>query len=125
MDTRGIGVQTKEGLLDIVKRSIRTEQHDPNITVFAAILVIRFAPKNPESWNVMGLLAQKYELGEAIPFFQHALKIDRENPEIWFNLGSVQARLGNTNAAKEIFKRVVELDDHYREVDIVKQILDQ
>ena len=78
-----------------------TRQWDPAIEQLRAA-----KERDPTFWFAPCFLGRAYEqdgkLPEAVAEFQRALELEKENPEIWSNLGHVYGLTGNTTGAQKV-----------------------
>jgi tetratricopeptide (TPR) repeat protein len=74
-------------------------------------LSIQLNPNLPEAW--LGLGINTSILGnneESIKYLTQALLIENSNPDVWFTLGKIYMKQGNTAAAADCFAKVTILD---------------
>jgi tetratricopeptide (TPR) repeat protein len=55
-------------------------------------------------------LAKRGLTQDALAYEEEALRIDRKNPMLWLNLGTLQRDLGRTSAAASAYRRALTLD---------------
>ncbi len=78
--------------------------------------MMKKTPANPEDLLETGqfyLLNQKFS--EAIKKFKEALKLKPDDPKIYFQLGLAYEGACQINEAKEMFRKVLELDASSKE----------
>lgn len=77
-----------------------------------AKLVIRFYPNRPHGYNLHGaVMSGRGRWQEAKRWFQLALKQDREDALVLFNLAICHERLGEMKLARERYERIIQLDN--------------
>jgi len=71
---------------------------------------VKLDPKLAEAWFGIGITLDFEERWfESIHFYKKALAIDDLNAEYWFALGDSECKLGNFEAAKPAYEKVMEL----------------
>ena len=66
------------------------------------------------AWRIAGGAMARMELdAHAIAALEHATKLDETVASGWYNLGSLYARNGNDDGAKEAFETTIELDKRH------------
>lgn len=58
-------------------------------------------------------LAERGLLDDALEYARVALRADRENPDLWNNLGTIHQHLGDTGSAMTAFEKAVAIDANH------------
>ena len=78
-------------------------------------LAVKLDPSNPRAHQKLGAgLARLGKDAEALPYFEHAAAVVRDNAEYQWRVGEQYRRLGHLQAARAAIERCLALDPDYR-----------
>lgn len=109
---RAIGYDPTYGDAYVLKSYVRLEVV-PNLdeALASALLAVKYAPENPDSFYMMGLIHEKGgKFVEAEAAFQQALRVNDAYGDVYFALGTLYAdHLNDHPKSVEAFRRYLEL----------------
>lgn len=89
-----------------------------------ALVLSNKQQKNLSFYAELGLLFNSLgEFQKALECYQNALKLQSNNPQIWFNLASVQRYLGKLTDAQYSLDQVIKLNPHDSEAWLLRSSL--